>query len=139
MAKTTTEEGMADTQEDRSKSVVTAFVQAINAQDWERLEELVAPEFIRHSDAAPGVRSRDDLKRYLQAEFETFPDAHETLEDLLAEGNRVAARHHFRGTQQGVMGPYPPSGKTLAADRSGVRCAVLMSSLAPRPPRKCAM
>jgi steroid delta-isomerase-like uncharacterized protein len=99
-----------------NKAIVSAFVEAVNAQDWERIDELVAPEFVRHSSAAPGVQSRDDLKRFLRAEYETFPDAHETLEDLLAEGDRVAARHRFQGTQKGPMGPYPPTGRTMEAN-----------------------
>jgi steroid delta-isomerase-like uncharacterized protein len=103
---------------ERNKAVARSFVEAINARLWDRLDELVAPDSVRHSHPAgpPPVRSRDALKAFLRSEFATFPDAHETIEDILAEGDRVAARHHFRGTQHGPMGPYPPSGKVLAAD-----------------------
>ena len=103
---------------ERNKAVVRAFVEAINAQDWDRLDALVAPDFVRHSYAggSPGVCSRDDLKRFLVDEFETFPDAHEAIADLLAEGDRVAVRHRFRGTQLGPMGPHPPSGRVMTAD-----------------------
>ncbi len=52
---------------------------------------------------------------FLQAEFNTFPDAEETLMDLIAEEDKVAARHEFRGTQLGPMGPLPASGKVLQA------------------------
>src|SRR5262249_5243809 len=95
-----------------NKGVVRAFVAAINAQDWGRLDELVAPDFVRHSHAAgpQQVRSRDDLVTFLRGEFETFPDAQETLEDLVAEGDKVAARHTFRGPPRGALGPAPPSG-----------------------------
>lgn len=103
---------------DRNKAVVRALVEAINAQDWDRLDDVVTPDFVRHSFAggAPAVRSLDDFKRFLRGELETFPDAHETLEDVVAEGDRVAARHRFRGTQLGAMGPHPPLGRMLTAD-----------------------
>jgi predicted ester cyclase len=103
---------------EQNKAVVRAFVAAINAQDWARLDELVAPDFIRHSHAAgtPEVRSRDDLKRFLKRELETFPDAHETILELVAEGDRVAARQSFAGTQLGALGPYPPTGRRLVSD-----------------------
>jgi predicted ester cyclase len=103
---------------ERIKAIVRAFVEAINVQDWDRLDDLVAPAFVRHSHAAglPAIRSRDDLKSFLRGEFATFPDAHEALEDLLAEGDKVAARHRFRGTQHGPMGPYSPSGRVMAVD-----------------------
>jgi steroid delta-isomerase-like uncharacterized protein len=103
---------------ERNKAVVQTFVAAVNAQDWDRVAEVVAADFVRHSHAggSPGVRSRGELLRFLQGEFETFPDAHEGIEDMLAEGDRVAVRHRFRGTQRGPMGPYPPSGRVLLAD-----------------------
>ena len=103
-------------QVEKSRHVVRAFVDAINARDWKALERLVAPNFVRHSHAAPGVRSRAELIRYLRSEHETFPDARESIEDMVAEGSRIAVRHRFTGTQTGPMGPYPPSGKSLTAE-----------------------
>lgn len=101
---------------ERNKALVRAFVDAINARDWGRLDGLVAPDFVRHSRSAPPVHGRDELERYLRGEFETFPDGQETIEDVVAEGDRVAVRHGFRGTQHGRMGPYPPSGKRMVAE-----------------------
>lgn len=107
----------ADTPRD-SKHLVHDFVDAINRQDWAALDRIVSPDFVRHSAAAgpQRVASRDDLKRFLQAEYITFPDAHESLIDLVAEGDRVAARHRFTGTQRGAMGPYPPSDRSMQSD-----------------------
>lgn len=101
---------------DANKAVVRAFVEAFNARDWDALDRLVAADFVRHSYAAPPVASRDELKAYLRSEFATFPDAQETVADIIAEGDKVAVRHGFRGTQRGAMGSYPPSGRTLTAD-----------------------
>lgn len=100
-----------------NKALVHSFVEAVNTQDWPRVMKLLAPDFKRHSTAGgePQVRSAMDLVVFLQAEFATFPDATETLLDLVAEADRVAARHHFRGTQLGPMGPFPPSGKVLSS------------------------
>lgn len=88
---------------ERNTAMVRAFVDALNRQDWEALDRLVAPEFVRHSAAAGelGAGSRDDLKWFIRSEYSTFSDAHETLEDLVAEGDRVAARHRLTGTQTG--------------------------------------
>lgn len=101
-----------------NKRLVRSFVDAINVQDWPWVTSLVAADFTRHSTAAgePGIRSAKELVAFLQAEFVTFPDASETLLDLVAEGEKVAARHQFRGTQLGAMGPYPPTGNVLQAD-----------------------
>lgn len=90
---------------EENKSLIRLFVDAINAQHWEGVRALLAPDFSRHSTAAgePGVSSAEALLSFLQAEFATFPDAHESLLDLVAEGDKVAARHHFVGTQLGAL------------------------------------
>ncbi len=100
-----------------NKSIICSFVGAVNAQDWPRLLALLATDFRRHSAAAgePSVHSADDLVTFLKAEFITFPDAFEALLDMVAEGDKVAARHGFRGTQLGPMGHFPPTGKVLEA------------------------
>jgi predicted ester cyclase len=56
------------------------------------------------------------LRDYLIAEYATFPDACETIDFLVAEGDRVAVHSHCHGTQTGQMGPFPASGRTLSAD-----------------------
>lgn len=100
------------------KQTVRAFVDAINAQDWSRLDAVVAQDFVRHSLAAgdPPVRSRADLVEFLRREFEIFPDAHEIILDIFAEAEKVAARHSFSGAQHGAMGAYLPTGKTMNAE-----------------------
>jgi predicted ester cyclase len=72
---------------------------------------------VRHSVAAgePRVVSADALIRFLEQEYSTFPDACETIEDILGEDNKIAVRLRFRGTQTGPMGPFRPSGKVLDA------------------------
>lgn len=103
---------------DFQKELIREFVDAINEQNWDKLDQLVAPNFVRHSPAAgePGICNRDELKAFLRSELEIFPDAKESIEDILAEGDKVAVRQRFQGTQQGWMGSYPPSGKKLIAD-----------------------
>ena len=100
------------------KQTVQAFVDAINAQDWSRLDAVVAQDFVRHSIAAgdPPVRSRADLVEFLRREFLIFPDAEEIILDIFAEAEKVAVRHHFCGTQRAAMGSYHPTGKTMNAE-----------------------
>ena len=101
-----------------SKAIVQAFVDAVNNQDWQAIETLVAASFARHSTAAGeiGVHSRLDLIKFLRAEYITFPDANEQIVDILAEGDKVAVRMRFRGTQVGILGTYPPTGKRVDSE-----------------------
>lgn len=118
-----------------NKQVVRIFAQAINARDWQRLDAVVHPDFVRHSHSAPPVRGREALKDYLRREFVIFPDGCETIEDLVAEGDKVAVRHGFCGTQRGAMGPYPPSGKVMTADYLAIYRIADGRILEPQPDR----
>jgi predicted ester cyclase len=42
-----------------------------------------------------------------------FPDLRFTLEDLVAEGDRVAARYYWEGTQEGEFMGYRPTGQAV--------------------------
>jgi hypothetical protein len=59
------------------KAVVQAFVEAVNNQDWQAIEALVAANFARHSIAAsePRVHSRSDLikSQVRDGEFQGTP------------------------------------------------------------------
>jgi predicted ester cyclase len=43
-----------------------------------------------------------------------FPDIHETIEDMLAEGDRVVTRSTWRGTHQGAFLGIAPTGKQVS-------------------------
>lgn len=102
----------------RNKQLVRDLIEAINRQDWPRFDELIAPDFVRHSSTfgQEAVRSKNALRQYLQAEYQTFPDARETINFLVAEGDLVVVHSHCHATQTGPMGSLPPLGKTLSAD-----------------------
>jgi predicted ester cyclase len=100
-----------------SKATVLAFLDAVNRQDWLALDELTTEGFERHQSGFPvSVRSREDLKALLRSEAVAFPDAHERVNFLIAEGDKVAAHVTFRGTQSGPLGPFQPSNLVHEAD-----------------------
>ena len=98
-----------------NKLLVKAFINAVNDRDWDMLDNIVAEDFSRHSFAAgePGVKCRGDLIQYFRTQESIFPKFKETILDLVAEGDKVAARQQFKGTQLGEMGPYPASCKDM--------------------------
>ena len=102
-------------QVEQNKNTICAYVEAINTQNLDMLDNLVSPDFVRHSFAAgePGIKCRGDLIQFLRTQFQIFPNAKENLLELIAEGEKVAARHRFRGTQLGAMGPYSASGRDM--------------------------
>ena len=49
-----------------------------------------------------------------------FPDVQWTLEEMVAEGDKVAARFTMRGTHQGMFFGVPPTGKAIAVQAMNI-------------------
>jgi steroid delta-isomerase-like uncharacterized protein len=108
--------------ERQNKSVVQRFGEALNSRNLDLLDELVAPDFVRHCQATPWtqIRSLDDFKRFLQEGWAAVPDERTTPRFLVAEGEYVAVYLSYGGTHTGQWGPIPASGKRFDLDVSGV-------------------
>jgi len=59
---------------------------------------------------------RGDLKDFKQKEseaFDAFPDMHVTIDDMVAEGDKVAMRVTMTGTHKGEFMGIPPTNKKV--------------------------
>jgi predicted ester cyclase len=75
------------------------------------IEEFFAPSYRRYLNPTTAPLTRDGQRVRANRLRGAFPDATATLEDLLAEGDRVAYRLTIRGTHQGAFQGIPPTGK----------------------------
>jgi len=100
---------------EENKSLARRFGEAMNARQLDLLDELVAPGFVRHCQATPGVcvTSLAEFKEYLRQDATVFPDSVQAAKHLIAEGDLVAVWATYEGTQTGQMGPFPPSGERM--------------------------
>jgi predicted ester cyclase len=83
------------------KASYRRIIEAISKGDPGPLDGLMAPDIVDHNpvpNQAPGL---DGFKQWMAAVRTTFPDLEGTVEDVLAEGDRVAARVTWRGMQRG--------------------------------------
>jgi len=100
---------------ERNKEVVHRFVEEVqNQKRWETFDELNADDFVNLS-APPGVPTdKEGGKMFLGAFISAFPDSHVTIEDMVAEGDRVVTKKTFRGTHTGELNGIPPTGNRVS-------------------------
>lgn len=112
----------AQTVEERNEATFHAMVDAINARDLDALDGLMADDLVRHSQSTPDVvvRSLDDMKAFLRTDFATVPDSEIECPMVVSEEDLVATWCTYEGTQEGPMGPFPPSGERLELDFASV-------------------
>src|SRR5215212_5225693 len=77
-------------------------------------DEIYAPDYVGHDPSNPqDVRGLEAAKRAAADYRRAFPDLRVTVEDLIAEGDRVAARLRFRGTHRGELDGIAPTGRRV--------------------------
>ena len=91
------------------------FVQFINTADAKMATELVSPEAIFFVPGRPDpVRGPAGYLEIINMMRSGFPDIQWTLEETIAEGDKIVARYTMRGTHKGNFMGVPPAGKKIA-------------------------
>jgi steroid delta-isomerase-like uncharacterized protein len=107
---------------EHNKAIIRSFFDAWNSRQPEAFNDLVAPDVVRHCEATPDLQARslDHIKEFLRLDTAVFLDSVQTVKLLVAEGDLVATWTTYEGTQQGPMGPFPPSGRKAQFDFGAV-------------------
>jgi steroid delta-isomerase-like uncharacterized protein len=99
---------------EENKAVVYRYCEeVVNQRRIDLAEEIFAPDFVNHA-AVPGQESGlESLKQFFAMIDAGFPDFQVTVEDLFAEGDKVAVRFTFLGTHEGEFMGIAPTGKRV--------------------------
>jgi steroid delta-isomerase-like uncharacterized protein len=98
------------------------MTEVMNEGKLEVADELLAADWVDHDPAnPPGSASGPDAFKQLATMYRAaFPDMKMTIEDMIAEGDRVVTRWTARGTHQGELMGAPPSGKQVTVTGIGI-------------------
>lgn len=95
-----------------NKAVIRRFYEQLNRKNMGVVDELVSSDFQQHA-SLPGGPGRQGLKDWFAQLRAAFPDFHFTLDDVVAEGDRVAIRMTGRYTHRGEFLGVAPTGKPI--------------------------
>ncbi len=87
-----------------SKDQNKVVVRRIYEDMWNKGDDRVAGEIFVQPEG---------VKRFMREFLKAFPDLHHTVEELIAEGDRVVARFSAQGTHTGQWKDYLPTGNTI--------------------------
>ncbi len=97
--------------EDNKALVRRLYAEVMGKGNMTEADELLSTQYVEHLPApTPG---REGLKQLVMMVRSAFPDIHNTVEDAVAEGDRVAVRIVVRGTHHHEFLGIPPSGKAV--------------------------
>jgi steroid delta-isomerase-like uncharacterized protein len=98
-----------------NRLVMHRFTEFINTASEELAKELISPKAIFHVPGRPEpMQGPAGYLAIIGMMRGGFRDIQWTLEEMVAEGDKVAARFTMRGTHKGTFFGVPPTGKTIA-------------------------
>jgi steroid delta-isomerase-like uncharacterized protein len=108
---------------EENKAIIRRWVeQVMNQGNLNTADQLLAPNWVNLVPASPTPATYEDFKSVLNQLHTAFPDLQFTIEELIAEGDKVVHRWTMRGTHQGELtglpvisagGSIPPTGKPV--------------------------
>jgi steroid delta-isomerase-like uncharacterized protein len=93
-----------------NRALVDTFVRMLNTHDPDLVDEFVAVDYINNN---PVPHGREANRTMWTQFFTAFPDLEATMEDLVLEGDRVAARFVYRGTHRAEFFGIPATGRRI--------------------------
>jgi serine phosphatase RsbU (regulator of sigma subunit)/predicted ester cyclase len=105
-------EAPVTSEEEKNKALVRRFIEAQLEKDLAALQEMMAPDFVDRSLMPGQEPDREGFKHSVAEMFDTFSDISFTIDDQIAEGDKVTTWYtgsstHDRGPFMGI----PPTGK----------------------------
>jgi len=95
-----------------NKMVVRRLMELYNDADWDGLDDVMSADYAHHNNG--GSLTLAQFKRGAAWVRVGIPDFHIEIEDLVAEGDRVAARGVGRGTHLGSLFGEVPTSRAIA-------------------------
>jgi steroid delta-isomerase-like uncharacterized protein len=97
-----------------AKKIIQQLLEEPWKGNWDVIDTYVAPGFIGHDPAEPQpIRGPEGFKANVQKYIDGFADARITIDDQIAEGDKVATRWTGRGTHTGDIAGIAPTGKEI--------------------------
>jgi steroid delta-isomerase-like uncharacterized protein len=87
----------------------------INAGDIDGFGWLLANDFVEHEEQPGLAPTKDGVIAFFRMQRAAFPDMHMQVEDVIADGGKVAARVRYTGTHRGEFMGMPATDKRVDA------------------------
>src|SRR3712207_886963 len=99
---------------EENKALLRRFFEDLFMQgDLAIADEIVAASYVNHNPMPGETPGREGLKQFVTMLRTAFPDAAWTIEDQVAEGEKVVTRFTVTGTHQAEFAGIPATGKSV--------------------------
>src|SRR5215204_4223040 len=99
---------------EENKAIFRRYAEEVgNQHNFEIVDEIFERYIAHQPDGSTLVRGPEDVKRFQEEYHSAFPNFHISIEDQIAEGDKVVSRYTIRGIHQRAFRDMAPSGKEI--------------------------
>jgi steroid delta-isomerase-like uncharacterized protein len=99
---------------EENKAIAQRWLEKLNKKETDGAEELLAADFVCYMPGLPvPLRGIEAFKQFTSTLWAAFPDFHYTVEEMVAEGDKVDMRWNAHATHTGAFMGIPPTGKQI--------------------------
>jgi len=101
---------------EENKAVVRREVEQLynHTGNLDAVEEIIAPNYVSYEPTSGETRGIEGARQFAATFRQAFPDLQCTIEDMVAEGDKVVMRFRGSGTHQGETEAFgPATGKRM--------------------------
>jgi len=99
--------------EEQNKKLIVRLIEEMDKGNFDIFDELSSDDYVCHFSWIPEPLNREARKQFMKATMVSFPDFNHTIEDVIAQGDKVVIRLTNRGTHKGAFRGIPPTGKEI--------------------------
>ena len=100
---------------EENKALVRRCAEEVEKGNWAIFDELLARDYVYHMSRRPKPLTRKEYEELMRAIRAAFPDQRVTVEDMIAEGDKVVTRYTSSGTHKGDFMGIPATGNKVVA------------------------
>lgn len=100
--------------QDRNQTTLLGFLDKVwNNKDLDAIDSYFSDKIVRKVNGVNLASSKNELSANLQVYFTGFPDLKLQLDNTISEGNEIYMSWTITGSNTGVFGELPPTGKRI--------------------------
>lgn len=97
---------------EENKTLARRSWEIVNQHNPDLIDEMYAPDFVWH-ERDQDIHGSEEAKQFVSTFFDAFPDLNVTIEDEIAEGEKVVTRWTIHGTHQDELMGIAPTEKQI--------------------------
>jgi predicted ester cyclase len=105
---------------EENKAIFEKLIRLQESGDLNTADQIIAPNWVNHDPSMPPLQGIEGFKQLTMGFRSAFPGFQTEIEDILAEGDKVAARMRIRMTNTGSFQGMPPTGKAVDVTATGI-------------------